>query len=176
MQFKPITEITVLLLVVASLLVSGCSFNFNTPASPSPSPTTVSPSPVPTVTSTQQPSNTLGANATMSLLTKVIKDSGGTIIEPFTSSTNSVGNTVLTVKYQDKTGDMTTEKVEICKSSNAVDARFQATINDAKVRGYSGDIGTEGRWNGVNTSGNTAIVIGKADDLLQVMSIEVSSA
>jgi hypothetical protein len=173
---KKLLAIT-LLIMVALLSVAGCvtpndrAFN-----SPSPTPTTVSPSPVPTVTSTQQPSNTLGVNATMSLLTKVIKDSGGTILEPFTSSTNSVGNTVLAVKYREKTGEITNEKVEICKDSNAVDARFQATINDAQARGYSGDIATGGRWNGVNTSGNKAIVIAKANDLLQVISVEMSSA
>jgi hypothetical protein len=171
---KPITAIIVLSLVVASISVAGCSPPIPSP-SPSPTPTIVSPSPVPTVTSTQQPSNTLGVNATMSILTKVIKDGGGTIIEPFTSSINSVGNTVLTVKYQAKTGEVNTEKVEICKDSNAVDARFQATINDAKARGYSGDIGTGGNWNGVNTNTNKVFVIAKANDLLQVMSIESSA-
>jgi len=167
--------IILVITATAFVAVSGCTMNLGPAANPSLSPTIVSPSPVATVTSTPQPSNTLGVNATMSLLTKVLKDGGNTILEPFTSSTNSVGNTVLTVKYRSNTGEVQIEKVEICKDSSAVDARFQATINDAKARGYSGDIGTSGYWNGVNASTNKVIVIAKANDLLEVTSIESST-
>jgi hypothetical protein len=56
MQLKPITAIAVLLLVVASLLVSGCTVN-PTPT-PTPVPTVVTPTPTVKATSTPKPTPT----------------------------------------------------------------------------------------------------------------------
>lgn len=147
MQFKSITAIIVLFLLVASLSVAGCTMNLNAPASSSPSPTTVSPSPAPTVTSTPRPSNILGANVTMAALTKGLKDSGSTILEPFTSSTNSAGNAVLTAKYRTNTGSVYIEKV---------------------------DLGADGSWTGTNANTGNLIMIARSNDLMDIISVETA--
>jgi hypothetical protein len=170
MKLKQTTTIAVLLLMVASLFIAGCT-NLNSPATSSPSPT-VSPSPATTATSTPGPTNALGVNATIAALTKGLTNTGNTIIEPFTASTNSLGNTVLTAKYRSTTGDVSTEKVELCKNSSNLETRFQALISDAKARGFSGDLNADGYWNGSDANTGKVITLAKSNSSLYVISIE----
>jgi len=90
MQFKPITAIIVLLLVVVSLSVAGCTVNFNAPAS-SASPTST---PIPTVTTPTIASKetVIGDNTTFSSST------GFSIMYPTTLKKDSTNNASVPVR------------------------------------------------------------------------------
>ena len=95
MQFKSITAIIVLIIVVASLLVSGCTTS-NKPSESSPtaiaSDATSTKTPTATKTTTATPSSSSDKS---SYITSKFSDKY-TIVTPFSKSTNSYGNVAYT--------------------------------------------------------------------------------
>jgi hypothetical protein len=136
MQLKPITAITVLLLVVASLLVSGCT---TTPTVPT---VTTTPT-VPTVINqTTSPANAAPTSADLSAtINRAFTAQNYTITTPFTRAVNQYGNMVYTGVVKDGENKLVpyvhNMTIEETKSRNETMSRFDAYVAQAQTMGYS---------------------------------------
>jgi hypothetical protein len=153
MQFKSITAIIVLLLVVASLSVAGCTVSNNSASStPTPAPTTE-----PTTDYTSYFNSQVSANAT--------------IVKPYEKSTNSRGNDVYTGVVRNKYTPSSTWTLthELAKSEGDAKAAVDATIAQKINAGFTLKpeetaalktqmAGTVGVWEGVNSAGEIFLV------------------
>ncbi|MGZ4863326.1 MAG: hypothetical protein ACXV5H_00960 [Halobacteriota archaeon] len=140
MQLKPITTIAVLLVVVASLSVTGCTTSTNTP------------------TSTLQPSIDTAAATITDEFTK----SGYIIITPFVKSTNAAGIVTYNGVVEDGEKAITPYihnlTLEVTNNANDTVARFDAWVSNATELGYTGsvqDAGIARYWSG--TQGATVV-------------------
>jgi len=119
MQLKPITAVAVLSLVVASLLVSGCTT------------TVTNPTTSPPATSVDMTTKLDNAFTTQNY----------TIIKPFTRAVNQYGNVVYTGTVKDGEDKLVpyvhNMTLEETKSRNESIARFNAYVAQALRRGYA---------------------------------------
>jgi Ca2+-binding RTX toxin-like protein len=132
MQFKPIAVILVLFLVVASLLVAGCTSSTNT----------TTPTSLPT-------------SDTAAAITNEFSQSGYVIIIPFVKSTNAAGIVTYTGIVKDGENSLTPYThnltLEVTKNRNDTTTRFDAWVRNATQRGYTGsvqDAGIARYWSG----------------------------
>jgi hypothetical protein len=150
MQFKSITAIVVLLLVVASLLVSGCTVNG--PNSSSPTPT---PAPTVKATSTPEPTPTPAPDYTAMLNNKT---SGGYVVTtPFKKTT--INGKMAYEGVISKTGYA--YKTQLFPTDSYADAlRYrEVLITSYKAQGYVTSYSSSANfWHG--DLGNTRVSIG----------------
>jgi sugar phosphate isomerase/epimerase len=136
MQFKPITAIIVLSLVVASLLIAGCT----------------TPTPVNQTTSPPTKSVDIAGKLNSAFAAKNF-----TIITPFTRAVNQYGNVVYTGVVKD--GENTLVQyvhnlsIEETKNRNETLERFDAYVAQALTQGYSQEYNTSNVWHGVIGNG-----------------------
>jgi len=181
MQFKPITAIIVLFLVVASLSVSGCTFTT--------SPTTSPATPTPTVAATVAATATVKATAPPKATATPAPDYSSTlnsnpgwlgqgfmITTPFAKTT--VNGRVAYVGSLTKTGYTGNVQVFPMSSySDAVSYREQP-INNYKAQGYTTFNTTANSWQGsvgttvVDISALSSSIIGQP--ITMVMSINTA--
>jgi hypothetical protein len=132
MQLKPITAIAVLLLVVVSLSVAGCTTT-NTVTNQTTSPPTTS------VNVTDQLNNAFTAQ-------------NFTILTPFTRSVNQYGNVVYKGVMKNGEGTLVPYihnlTLEVTKDRNDSLKRADANIAQALGQGYVPSINTTGLWDG----------------------------
>jgi outer membrane biogenesis lipoprotein LolB len=124
MQLKPIAVITVLLLVVASLLVAGCTTNTTSNTNQTPS----------AATSTE---NTTDKSDLSKDITASFVSSGRAVVKEFTKSTNQYGNVVYTGVVKDNnettlrpyqhnvTIEMTKNKTDAIQRAREIAAIYQ---------------------------------------------------
>lgn len=127
MQLKPITVIAVLLLVIASLLIAGCTVNLPNSSSPTPSPTTT-----PTVTTPTQSSSTDYSSE----LTKLFESGNFNMIQPFGKSINERGNDVYKGVGINATGHSVTIVVEFIRSDADAKSVYNAQVASKEKEGY----------------------------------------
>ena len=127
MRFKSITAIIVLSLVVASLLVAGCTIGPTSTSSPTP-------------TSTLTPTPTTTAPADLSSYFQKLWEGSGFIVErPFTKSTNARGNDVYTGVMRNTSlsqGSGVTTVEELTKSQSEVKQVYDKAVADKKSEGF----------------------------------------
>jgi hypothetical protein len=135
-----LAAIAVLSLVVASLLVVGCTTSTNT--------TTSTPLPI-----------TDAAKA----ITNEFSQSGFTIITPFVKSTNAAGNVTYTGVIKDGEKTLTPYihnlTFEVTKNRNDTATRLDAWVRYATERGYTGavqDAGVARYWSGTQGAATNA--------------------
>src|SRR5665647_1700271 len=131
MQFKPITAIIVLSLVVASLSLTGCTTTVNNQ--------TISP---------ETPSGNMTAK-----LDNAFTSKNFTIIKPFTRAVNQFGNVVYTCTVKDGENKLVPYvhniTLEDTKSRNDSLSRFNAYVAQALKQGYPLTENQTGYWYGV---------------------------
>jgi hypothetical protein len=141
MQLKPITALVVLSLVVASLMVSGCTTSTNT------------------ATSTPPPS----IDAAAATINDEFLQSGYVLITPFVKSTNAAGIITYTGVVKDGENSLTPYihnlTLEVTKNRNDTSTRFDAWVRNATERGYIGsvqDVGIARYWSGTKGAATNA--------------------
>jgi hypothetical protein len=124
--------VALLIVMIASLSVAGCT-------SSTPTTTTTSPS---TPASADQATK----------ITNMFKAQNSTIIKPFTQSTNQYGNTVYTGTIKDGESVLVpyTQNVTIeqTKDRNTSLSRFNAYVAQAKQQGYTSSLSKTGEYGG----------------------------
>jgi hypothetical protein len=145
MQLNPITAIAVLLFLVASLSVAGCTTSTNT------------------ATSTPPPS----IDAAAAAITDEFLHSGYVIITPFVKSTNAEGIITYMGVVKDGENSLTPYihnlTLEVTKNRNDTTTRFDAWVRNATERGYTGsvqDAGIARYWSGTKRAAVTNVTLG----------------
>jgi len=170
MQLKPITAIVVLLVVVASLLVVGCTVNTSSTSSPTPTPTpvptVVTPTPSVKATSTPKPTPTPAPDYSSEL-----NSNSGWLGRGYSITTQFKKTTLngreAYVGSLTKTGfTMPVQIFPMSSYSDAVSYREQL-INNYKAQGYTTSKITDDGWQGtlgysmVDISALSTTVIGQ---------------
>jgi hypothetical protein len=161
MQLKPIAVIAVLLLVVASLSVSGCVV-----ITPSTSSLKASPTPSPTAATPTQTSSPDYSSGLTTLFESGRDGNNFNMIQPFGKSINERGNVVYTGLGINAGGQSVTIVVEFIKSDAVAKSVFNLQVNTTEKEGYtlSADRTTDrnaecidcgGAW--VGTNGNNVL-------------------
>ena len=160
MQLKPITAIAVLLLVIASLLVSGCTAYTSNPSptvTPTPAPSIVMPSSTPKA-SASQPAGERDDKAIK--LEEILSKQGKTVVTPFTKSVNKNGNDVYTGTFKDSKYYYNVT-IEVCKSSGDSASIYSKQVAQLKGKGFSTYNGQESneQWVGYNANSKQSVEV-----------------
>ena len=139
MQFKPITAIIVLSLVIVSLLVSGCTSNTSPTTSPTSSPTTyTASSPTP-----------IASSDYASYFDRLYSGGTAMIKQPFTKGMNDRGNAVFkaVTKNSSATGNYQYAVViELTQSQSAAKQLYDKTVAQKLSEGFTARPNDAASW------------------------------
>lgn len=147
MQLKPITAIIVLFIVVASLLVTGCTTSPSTSTSTPTTEATANPTAVATVKATSAPQNIT------TQIDSYFKSQGYSITKSATyNKTNLAGDSVYKGTVT-KGGDSSLIDVTVSYDSSAAAKDLSLSVRAAESLGWTGSYESATHWTGTTDTG-----------------------